>query len=120
MTILALLILSLYQLVGLAHAPLKATLENSLHPAASSHYLASSNLPAAVPVKKGAETLGLGDAAVYAVDIASGRPIVSVNADKAFPIASLTKLTTALVLLESHAAGETVTVPAIGPYGSAD
>lgn len=50
---------------------------------------------------------------VILVDLASGEEIYAVNPDVRRPIASLTKIMTALLILENHAPGESVTVPVI-------
>jgi len=49
--------------------------------------------------------------AAYCVDLHGKKPIVSRNADKALPVASLTKLVTALVVLDRMTSHTVVTVP---------
>jgi D-alanyl-D-alanine carboxypeptidase (penicillin-binding protein 5/6) len=118
----AMVILSAYHLAGLSHGPLQAHLESTLQPAQSKIGIETPLATAAttMPVRKASEALSLGAAAVYAVDLASGTPLVSLNADKPLPIASLTKLATVLVLLDHHEIGETITVPTLPAYDPAD
>jgi D-alanyl-D-alanine carboxypeptidase len=47
------------------------------------------------------------------IDASSGEEIYSVNPDQHRPIASLTKIMTALLIMENHSLSEVVTVPAI-------
>jgi D-alanyl-D-alanine carboxypeptidase len=50
---------------------------------------------------------------VMLIDLDSGEELFSVNPDTPRPMASLTKIMTALIVLEHHSLDETVTVPAI-------
>jgi D-alanyl-D-alanine carboxypeptidase (penicillin-binding protein 5/6) len=113
---LALIILSLYQFLGVHHAPLQAQAVAWLQPPASQHALAQATQPQSAPAKTGSGQLQLSAKAVYVMDLATGTPLVDIGATQQLPIASLTKLTTALVLLENYTDTATITVPQIGPY----
>lgn len=54
---------------------------------------------------------GLSASGILIIDLDSGQPIFERDADIARPMASLTKLMTALLIVESHDMGEWVTVP---------
>jgi D-alanyl-D-alanine endopeptidase (penicillin-binding protein 7) len=69
-------------------------------------FLAAGPAPA-----RASDRLGLRSYAVLVVDRDTGEPLISKNADEVVPIASLTKLMTALVVLEGHPAmGETLEI----------
>ena len=54
-------------------------------------------------------------------DVGSGTTLYSKNANQALPIASLTKLVTALVIMQNHSPDEIVTIPQdLPPLGPAD
>lgn len=74
----------------------------------------------AIPVKTGDQTLNLGASSVYAVDIDSGSLLYEHNSDVERPIASITKLVTAMVILQSHSLDETVTVGSLTPLPPED
>ncbi len=53
------------------------------------------------------------ETAILAVDVKSGKTLLHKNADRIQPIASLTKIMTALIILENHELDEIVTVDAV-------
>ncbi len=88
----------------------------------------SSGLPAApapepsayeapsVPIKVATKPLQLGAASAYAIDVTTGEVLYSSRPDTQRPIASITKLVTAMVILRSHNLDELVTIPALPTY----
>jgi len=62
----------------------------------------------------------LAAASWYAVDVATGTTLASHNATTERPIASITKLATALVIVHDHATGDQLTVPTLPAYASDD
>lgn len=54
------------------------------------------------------------------IDAASGTTLYSRNPDKAVPVASVTKVATALVLLKHYQPSDIITVPALPAYGPED
>ncbi len=65
-------------------------------------------------------TMQSSDAAIDAkaakfYDIGSARTLLAKNTDTRLPIASITKIMTALVILQNHELNETVTIPALPP-----
>jgi D-alanyl-D-alanine carboxypeptidase (penicillin-binding protein 5/6) len=75
----------------------------------------------AMPLRVGEQPLRF-DAAtsVLALDRVTATPLYSQNATKQRPIASVTKLVTALVILSRHDPAATVTVPTLPAYGPED
>lgn len=79
------------------------------------------NLPtAAVPVARNSSQPSLGAASVYAVDADSWTQLYAKDPDAERPIASITKIVTALVILRDHSLDESITVPQLPPYDPAD
>jgi D-alanyl-D-alanine carboxypeptidase (penicillin-binding protein 5/6) len=76
--------------------------------------------PPAIPVKTGQTTPQLSAAGAYAVDLASGVPLYAFHADTQRPIASVTKLATALVIAQQYNPTDIITVPRLPTYQSAD
>lgn len=68
------------------------------------------------PVKTGSAVLKLGAKSVYAIDIDTAQVLYSVNSQAKLPIASITKLAAALVVLRNHTLEETVTVKNMPSY----
>lgn len=71
--------------------------------------------PAPIPVKKTERVAPLlvddQNMALYAIDVASGKVLLENNADRVQHIASITKLMTAMIILEHHDAEELVFIP---------
>lgn len=78
--------------------------------------------PATIPVKTTAVTTApqLSAASAYAVDLSSGMPLYAFHADTQRPIASVTKLATALVIARQYQPTDSITVPKLPTYQSAD
>lgn len=72
------------------------------------------NIP--TPVKTSNSPLSLSAKGVYAIDLATAKPLYEKNSRTKLPIASITKLATVMTLLESHSLNETVTVKNLGAY----
>lgn len=69
------------------------------------------------PVKNvGAQLPVLGARSVLALDLATALPLFEHQSQQKLPIASITKLATAMVILEDHELNETITVPALPLY----
>ncbi len=119
------LVLSLTTLVmALAPIPsLNARLVNQFESQAFPPPL-SASLPAyqqdAVPHKISEAPLQLGAGSAYAVDLDSNQTLYSVRSNEKRPIASITKLATALVILSSHEPIEIITVPTLPAYQPGD
>lgn len=62
------------------------------------------------PVKINSSQPTVSANAVYLVDVASAYPVYSYNADKKVPIASITKIMTAIVVLEEYQLDDMVTI----------
>ena len=73
-----------------------------------------------LPVPTTTQTLPLSAVSAYAVDLDTGQVLYSQNDGQRRPIASITKLVTALVIVRSHAPDEIVTVPTLPAYDPAD
>lgn len=73
-----------------------------------------------IPVRQSNSSLELKAPAAYAIDAATGQTLYSKDADTQRPIASVTKLVTALVILQSHKLSESVTIPRLPAYGPYD
>lgn len=76
--------------------------------------------PVVVPTKTGSATLSLTATGAYAVDLDSGVTLYSLHADTQQPIASVTKLATALVIARQYQDSDIVTVPQLPTYQPAD
>jgi D-alanyl-D-alanine carboxypeptidase (penicillin-binding protein 5/6) len=79
--------------------------------------------PAAIgplPVRVAADTIDISAASALAFDTASGTVLYAKNSTDRHPIASVTKMVTALVILSRHAPTDTVTIPALPTYQPAD
>ena len=73
--------------------------------------------PFVLPIRTGNGTLALpNDASILGIDRATSLPLYSQNADKQRPIASITKLITALVILSDHNPEEAVTIGTLPDY----
>jgi D-alanyl-D-alanine carboxypeptidase len=100
--------------------------QNSLTAAALGHPLASPAVATAssaalsygaIPAKTGRTPLSFGaSASVYALDAATVTPLYAQDAARQRPIASVTKLVTALTILSTHDPSERVTIPALPEY----
>lgn len=91
--------------------------------APSSHHgvLARSTLrPVALPVQTSNPPLNLGAPSAIAVDATTMQVLYAKDAGSRRPIASITKLAAALVLLSQHAPDETVTIPDLPTYRTDD
>jgi serine-type D-Ala-D-Ala carboxypeptidase (penicillin-binding protein 5/6) len=75
---------------------------------------------APLPVHMGTDPLELKLASGYAVDVATGTVLYEKNPDDKRPIASVTKMVTALVVLSRHAPDEAVQIPTLPTYGPYD
>lgn len=73
-----------------------------------------------IPVKSSARPLQIGAASAYAVDLASGQTLLSSHADTQRPIASTTKLATALVIVREHKDNDMITIPKLPTYAPDD
>ena len=69
-----------------------------------------------LPVQTGSEPLHLDAASAMAVDLATGTPLFEQNATAKRPIASITKLATALVVLSRHQPSDQVKIPKLPAY----
>lgn len=72
------------------------------------------------PIQFGTTPLQIPAKSVIAVDVASGTVMFSQNVSAKLPIASITKLVTALVILANHDLKESVTIPTLPEYGPDD
>lgn len=121
-----LLAVAVLTLASLAHIqlgqPLTTKLENKLAIQANSHSLLrpDPHLGSIQPVRTGTSQLGLGAVAVIAQDVASNAVLYQKNTNSQLPIASITKLATALVILQRHSLDEVVTIPSLPAYGAGD
>lgn len=86
-----------------------------LHPAAIVQEKTS------LPTKKpGATTPELSAKAAYAYDRGSGSALYQKNSAQSLPIASITKLATAMVIVHRHQPDQIVTIPKLPVYGPED
>ena len=69
-----------------------------------------------LPIRMTTDTLTLGAASAIAIDKDTATVLYSKNADARLPIASVTKLITALVILSRHSPTEKITIPALPTY----
>lgn len=76
--------------------------------------------PIKVPASASNNQPGISAAGFLAIDDASQAPLAAREADKPLPIASITKMATALVILARHSPTETVTIPTLPAYGPDD
>jgi D-alanyl-D-alanine carboxypeptidase (penicillin-binding protein 5/6) len=100
--------------------------QNSLTAAALKHPLINSTgsnaAPAplsygSIPAQTGQTELDLGSTtSAFALDATTAMPLYAQNAGQQRPIASVTKLITALTVLSSHDPSERVTIPALPTY----
>ncbi len=75
----------------------------------------------AIPVQTGTAPMpALTAGSWFALDATTGVPLAAHNADVQRPIASITKLATALVILHDHSLNEEVTVPTLPTYAPDD
>ena len=72
--------------------------------------------PLLLPVKVGASRLELGATSALAIDVDSAQVLYAKNANGRLPIASITKLITALVILDNHSPDEVLTIPTLPSY----
>lgn len=76
---------------------------------------------AAIPSRLGTEPLSLeAGTSAYAIDATTSLPLFAQNAAKERPIASVTKLVTAITILSRHKLDETVTIGKLPQYQSDD
>ena len=69
-----------------------------------------------LPIRMTTDTLTLGAASAIAIDKDTATVLYSKNADARRPIASVTKLITALVILSRHSPTEKITIPTLPTY----
>ena len=76
-------------------------------------------LPAYAPLPTSPAELSLNqnNKAAMLYDTQSGKVLYAKNPDEKLPIASVTKVMTALVILQHHGLNETVTIPPLAPQG---
>jgi len=74
----------------------------------------------ALPVQTGAEAANITATGAYAVDTATGTVLYAKNATAHRPVASITKLVTALVILSRHQPTDIVTIPKLPTYQPED
>ncbi len=110
-------LVALFTLIALAFWPTK-----NVTPVLPPHVegLVATYQPLAWPVKTGGTSPNLGAKSIAALDVDSGQLIYTKDAGVHLPIASITKLVSALVLLKTHALNETVTVGMLPTYEPAD
>ncbi len=119
-------LLAFCQLIGLAgHLP--HSWSDGLARTAGQHLaatLATPSLvryqPVTVPAQVTSTPLNLTAASVLAVDLNTGQILYSHNPNAKRPIASITKLVTALVIVRDHPLDQFVTVPILPTYAVAD
>jgi D-alanyl-D-alanine carboxypeptidase (penicillin-binding protein 5/6) len=73
-----------------------------------------------LPVRNGSSTLSISATNAYAIDTPTGTVLYAKNPDTPHAIASITKLATAIVILSRHKITETVTIPKLPTYQTAD
>jgi serine-type D-Ala-D-Ala carboxypeptidase (penicillin-binding protein 5/6) len=76
--------------------------------------------PTGLPVRTGNQALDLPATSVLATDVTTGVILHTQNSTAKRPIASLTKMATALVILSRHSPDETITIPELPTYGPDD
>lgn len=118
----ATIILALYQLLGIHHGPGSKQLAEvitSSHSQPALELTEPVNRPAE-PIQLSVQTLPLTAQSVYAVDVDTMTPLYSLNPEEPLPIASITKMTTALVVLEDHDPNQIITIPNLPAYAADD
>ncbi len=73
-----------------------------------------------LPYQSHNSVLTLGAKSALAIDLATGQELYSQNAAAKVPIASITKLVSALVILKTHSLDEKITVSQLPTYGPDD
>lgn len=119
------LIVGFVAIIALASFPLSNTLNQRLaawaapkpNPKAQAQPV-HQNLPE--PILVGRESLSLPAASALAVDEATNQTLFAQNADTKRPIASITKIVTALVILRDHDLNQTLTVAQLPNYSPDD
>jgi serine-type D-Ala-D-Ala carboxypeptidase (penicillin-binding protein 5/6) len=76
--------------------------------------------PPAIPIQSGTQALNLPVTSVLATDVTTGATLHAQNPTIRRPIASLTKMATALVILSRHSLDETITIPMLPEYRPED
>ncbi len=120
--ILALLLILVFQVSG-SFSQLPASWQAHLGSAGAGTPQASAASPATIaplPVRNDSQPLNLDAASALAVDTATGTVLYAQNPDAKRPIASLTKLVTALVIISRHPLDQKVTIPQLPNYDPAD
>ncbi len=113
------LVLAAYQFVGLDQGPGQQHLQKILTRTNSQPALelAVTVTPSERPIKNStSEKLSLQAASSYAVDAETFMPLHSTGSDKQLPIASITKITSALVVLKHYLPDQIVTIPTLPLY----
>jgi D-alanyl-D-alanine carboxypeptidase len=75
-------------------------------------------LPSSLPVKVGKDDLSVDAVSAFAIDTNTSTILYSKNPSEKRPIASVTKLVTALVILSRHNPNQTITIPKLPEYAS--
>jgi D-alanyl-D-alanine carboxypeptidase len=101
---------------------LNAKLEAKVTTQVANHTLMKPDTHTGVPQpsKVGSVALELGARSAIAQDVASNAILYQKNANQQVPIASITKLATALVILQHHKLDEVITVPTLPAYSGED
>jgi D-alanyl-D-alanine carboxypeptidase (penicillin-binding protein 5/6) len=73
-----------------------------------------------LPIRAGTQPLQLDAASAYALDTATGTVLYASNPTAKRPVASITKLVTAMVALSKHPPDEQISVPELPAYGPDD
>jgi D-alanyl-D-alanine carboxypeptidase len=124
MRILATLVLIISQLTGLVTVMPAYTHELLQQFSTEAPVQTAASLPASpltpIPVQTGNASLSLGATAVYAVDTTTMTTLYAKNADAHLPIASITKMVTALIILKDHSPSDTVTIKNLPAYTADD
>jgi len=76
--------------------------------------------PVPIPVRSGITEPQLDAPSWYAVDLTSNQTLAAHKADQRQPIASVTKMVTALVVFRTHKETDIITVPKLPTYGPED
>ncbi len=122
MRTLSTLLLVLAHLSGISLGPLKQNLVDGSLQLQSNHQPTSltQHQPLTTPIRLGTEKLQLGATSILAWDTESARSLYELDPHKQLPIASITKLVSAMVILRSHKLDEVVTVPILPLYAATD
>ncbi len=105
-----------------AHLSARATGVTAVANAATNPNVITTNAPlepSALPIQASTEPLALNATAAIAIDRSTATVLYSKNASAKLPIASVTKIVTALVILSRHSPGDTVTIPTLPDYPTA-